>query len=329
MWSFILFSLGLFVVIKAADYLIDGASAISAKYNISHMVIGLTVVAFGTSAPELFISITSALEGDTQIALGNAVGSNITNTLLILGASASVYPLILRRKTTWREVPMSLLAAIVLVILGTSSIFGTSIFSPILLNSQAVIGRLTSTGGLALLGFFLVFMYYTFNDMRNGDGENDVKIPHISMKRALTFMAIGLIGLPIGSKLTVDNAIVIANTLNVSSSLISLTLIAFGTSLPELVTSISAAFKKSTDLAVGNIMGSNIFNIFFVLGITTLLKPIPITGQNLADMYILGAATIITFLAILFHKRHEITRKEGIILLAFYLLYLVFIVQRG
>lgn len=326
--AIIFFTLGLAALIKGAGWLVDGASSVSLKLKIQPIVIGLTVVAFGTSAPELLVSATSALSGNTDIALGNIIGSNIANILLILGLSAMIFPLTVQKNTVWKEIPMSFLAAFILTILGLQEIIDRGIVSSLLTGNQAVIGHITLSNGLVLLSFFIIFMYYTFG-IAKASGEIESEIKSLPIPKSIAFISLGLIALSLGSKLTVDNAISIARGIGVSDNFIGLTLVALGTSLPELVTSVVAAFKKNADIAVGNVVGSNIFNIFFVLGITSLLRPIPLREENLTDILMLFATTILLFLSLFVLKKHTIGKLEGSLMVILYTLYIAFLVIRG
>lgn len=326
--ALILFVLGLILLIKGANLLVSGASSLSLILKISPVVIGLTVVAFGTSSPELLVSVTSALNGNTELALANVVGSNIANILLILGVSALFAPLAVKKNTTWKEIPMSFLGALVMVVLGLQEILDFGRYRHEFFADDNVIGSITFSNGLILIGFFIIFLYYTFGIAKvEGDTSEDIK--KIPLPRSIVYIVLGLVGLGFGSTLLVDNATIIARVLGVSDRLIGLTLIAVGTSLPELVTSITAAMKKQVDLAVGNVIGSNIFNIFFVLGATSLVRPIPITSDSLIDIGFLFVSTVIMFLTLFVMKRHEIVRSEGIIFLILYTIYLIHIILRG
>lgn len=320
------FVIGLLLLIKSADWLVDGASALAAKFKVSPLMIGLTVVAFGTSAPELVVSITSALQGNTGIAFGNIVGSNIANILLILGASAIVYPLSVGRDTIWKEVPMSFLGAFVLLILGFQNILDVSKFSGFF-NSDAVTGVLTFSNGIILLSFFVIFLYYTFGIAKTS-GEDTPTVPKMKLPKSIAFILGGLLGLVVGSTLLVDNAIIFAKAFGVSDQFIGLTLVAVGTSIPELVTSITAAFKKQVELAVGNVVGSNIFNIFLILGVTSLVSDIPITAQGLMDIFILFIATAILFISFFVMKKRTVGKIEGSFMLLTYISYISYLVVR-
>jgi len=328
MLELILFAVGLFILIKGADYMVDGASSVAIRFKISPIVIGLTIVAFGTSAPELLVSVISALKGSTDIALSNVVGSNILNILLILGLCAVIYPLKVARNTTYKEIPFSFLGAVLLVVFGLGIFINTGVFNTNIIYLNEVVGVINRSGGIMLLSFFIIFLYYTFG-ISKVTGENDTDIAKASFKKSIIMIFGGLVALAFGSQIAIDNAIIIATKLNVSDTLIGLTLVSLGTSLPELVTSVAAVRKKNVDIAVGNIVGSNIFNIFFVLGLTSILKEIPIRGVQIVDLVMLLAASLILFGSIFVWKRHRIGRVEGIIMLLFYLGYVVFIVYRG
>lgn len=320
--------IGLLLLVKSADFLVNGASALALRLKISPIVIGLTIVAFGTSAPELVVSVTSALSGNTGVAFGNIVGSNIVNILLILGISATITPLAVQKNTVWKEVPMSFLGAVVLTVLGIQNIIdGISIHS-FSITSTEIIGSLTFSNGLILLLFFIIFLYYTFGIAKvTGDNEPLVKVEPLT--KSIFFIILGLFGLIIGSKFFVDSAIFIAHTLGVSDTFIGLTVVAIGTSLPELVTSVVAAFKKQVEIAVGNIVGSNIFNIFFILGITSITREIPISGQSLGDIIFLFIATFVLFISFFVMKKRVVGRIEGIVMITLYISYITFLVMRG
>ncbi|MEX2007647.1 MAG: calcium/sodium antiporter [Candidatus Levyibacteriota bacterium] len=323
----LLFGVGILVLLKGANLLVSGASSVAALLKISPIVIGLTVVAFGTSSPELIVSVTSALSGNTDIALGNIVGSNIANILLILGASAFLCPLVVQKNTVWKEIPMSFLGAIVLAVLALQDVVDSGGIFNLNIQSTEIVGSLTASNGLILLAFFVIFLYYTFGISKVNAEEPKVKSQKLSISVGL--IVIGLTGLTFGSKLLVDNGIVIARFLGVSDTFIGLTLVAVGTSLPELITSLVAASKKQVDIAVGNIVGSNIFNIFFVLGITALVNPLPLRAQNVADILVLFASTVLLFGSLFVMRRHTIGKIEGIFMLVAYFAYIAFLVVRG
>lgn len=322
------FLIGLGLLLKGADWLVDGASSLALRFHIAPIVIGLTIVAFGTSSPELVSSVVSAMKGSTGLAFGNVIGSNIMNILIVLGISAMVYPLRVHTNTAWKEIPMSLLGAMLLVILGLQTIIDQGTVFSVQFFGNTQVGEITLSNGLVLLFFFIIFMYYTFGIARVTGVETE-KFSRFSLKQSVLFILLGLVGLGVGSTLLVDNAIILAHTLGVSDTLIGLTVVALGTSFPELLTSVVAARKKQTDIAVGNVIGSNIFNIFLVLGTTALVRPITIIGSNLADILVLFMATLFLFISAVFFRRNRITRIEGAIMVIFYLCYVVFSIVRG
>lgn len=326
--ALLFFALGLFILIKGADVMVEGASSVGLHMKIKPIVIGLTIVAFGTSAPELLISTISAAQGSTDLALGNIIGSNISNTLLIIGAAAVIYPITLHSNSVWKEIPMSFLAAAVTLIFGLQLVLDNGWFEQINLQSTDVIGQITFSNGLILLFFFVIFIYYSFGIAKtSGKGDEDLK--KLPVPKSVLFVILGLIGLAIGSKLTVDNAVFIAEGFGVSENLIGLTLVALGTSLPELATSVTASLKKESDIAVGNVLGSNIFNIFLILGITALVSPIPINGHNVADMIILLTVTSFLFGSLFILKKHHLGKIEGVSFLVMYAIFTIYIFIRS
>lgn len=326
--NILFFLLGLILLIKSANWLVDGASSLALRFKVSPLMIGLTVVAFGTSAPELVVSVTSAASGNTGIAFGNIVGSNIANILLILGASAVIMPLSVHKNTVWKEVPMSFLGAVVLLILGFQNIIDAQKLQIFNVEPNTIVGSLTFSNGLILLLFFIIFLYYTFGIAKT-TGEDTLVVNKMSTLKSILFIAVGLIGLIIGSKILIDNAVIFAQALGVSEQLIGLTLVAVGTSLPELVTSITAALKKQVELAVGNVVGSNIFNIFFILGTTALISDIPVTNQGLMDIFVLFAATTVLFISFFIFKKRVVGKIEGLVMITSYIAYTAFLFIRG
>ncbi len=304
---------GMALIIFSANWLVEGASSIAKRWGVSDLVIGLTIVAFGTSAPELTVNVFSALEGSTDIAIGNVLGSNIANIFLILGISALIFPLSIQKNTTWKEIPLSLLAAVVLGILANDQIIDNS---P--LNSEV-----SRIDGLVLLSFFLIFLVYTFEISRNQD-ESDETIKHMSLWKAIVLVLVGLLGLYFGGKYLVEGAINIATALGMSERLIGLTIIAIGTSLPELATSVVAAFRKKADIAIGNIVGSNIFNIFFILGTTAVIKPLPFNPAANIDLVITILASLMLFLTTFTLGRRRVDRVEGGVFVMIYVGYIVY-----
>lgn len=324
----LLFAFGVLILLKGADLFVSGASSIAVLLKLNPIVIGLTVVAFGTSAPELIVSVTSAISGNTDIALGNIIGSNIANILLILGAAAIICPLTVQKNTIWKEIPMSFLGAVVLSILALQTMIDNRSLFNLDIKSIEIVGSLTTSNGLILLAFFAIFLYYTFG-ISKATTATEPEIKSKSLKSSLGLLLFGLVGLTFGSKLLVDNGSTLARLLGVSDTFIGLTLVAVGTSLPELITSLVAASKKQVDIAVGNVVGSNIFNIFFILGTTALVSPLPLRGQNVADILVLFASTLLLAGSLFVMKRHTIGRVEGSFMLVAYASYITFLVVRG
>jgi cation:H+ antiporter len=307
--SILLLIVGLIVVVGGAHYLVEGASSLAKTFNISDIVIGLTIVAFGTSAPEMIVSYLAAYKGSTDIAIGNVVGSNIFNIFAILGLSAIFTPLLVQRNTVLKEIPFSLLAAVLVYILVSDNIFGSG-------GSNAI-----SLGdGLVLLFFQVIFMYYIFSIAKSESME--VEIHQRTTMMNVIFILGGLVALVVGGKFFVDGAIDIAKLSGMNDAIIGLTIVAAGTSMPELATSIVAAMKKKADIAVGNVVGSNIFNVFFILGSTAVIKPLPIGNIDQIDLFACILASVVLLIFSLIFKKYMISRAQGILLLISYFVYI-------
>lgn len=321
MLTYILFITGFFILIKGADILVDGSTSIAKKLKVPNIVIGLTIVAFGTSLPEFVVNIFASAEGNTDIAIGNILGSNIANILLILGISAIIYPLTTKKNTVWKEIPFSLLAAILVGILANDAFFDNSSYS-----------ALTRIDGIVFLSFMIIFFYYTLGIVKlsgetaidNGKDENPSK--EVNYFKSILLIITGLAGLTLGGKWIVEGGVKIAENLNMSQSFIGLTIIALGTSLPELATSAVAAFKKQTDIAVGNVVGSNILNIFWVLGFSSLIRPLPFSPESERDIIMLIIASLILFLTMFLGKKQTIERWHGVIMVIIYISYITFLI---
>lgn len=321
---FLLLAVGLALVIKGADFLVEGASSLARRLSVAEIVIGLTVVAFGTSAPELVVNGFSSLAGKNELVLGNIIGSNICNTLLILGVAGLIFPLTVQWNSVRREIPYSMFVLVVFYFLANDHIFG-GIGSGGGNNANAV----SRWDGVILLVLFVVFMLYAFILSRTKVENNDEDGEEVfSWLKIWIYILVGATGLFFGGKFTVDNAVAIARDLNVSDKLIGLTIVSFGTSLPELATSAMAAYKKRCDLAVGNIVGSNIFNILLIMGISAVISPIgyPLTLNT--DVYVFGGGTVVLFIAMFTGKKRVLDRREAFILLAGYVLYMIYIIIR-
>lgn len=301
-------TLGLIFLIKGADLLVNGASSLAKKFNVSDLAIGLTVVAFGTSAPELVVNVMGAIEGHHEIVFANVIGSNNFNLLVILGITGLITPLIVQSSTVWREIPLSLFAVFILFLL-TNDLWSANTY------------LLSRLDGILLLILFGAFLFYVYKQLAT-DVPIDVDKPaELSQFKIWSFILFGLAGLVVGGNLVVTNAIEIANILGVSEKIIGLTIIAAGTSLPELATSVVAAFKKNTDIAVGNIIGSNIFNIFLILGVSSLVKPIQYNLTFNSEMYLLAGGTVLLFVGMFTGEKKKLDRWEAAILLILFLGY--------
>lgn len=310
---------GLALILLGANGLTDGSAAVAKRFHISDLVIGLTIVAFGTSAPELVISVLSALNGSAELAIGNVVGSNTFNVLVIVGCTALVLPIKIGEGTMSKEIPLVILASLVLFVCANDVMLdgGTS----------NVINR---SDGLILLAFFLIFMRYTFAIAHSGSDEEaeGQKVKIMPVWKSALFIVGGLAGLIVGGDFFVDGTSGIARSLGVSESIIGLTLVAAGTSLPELATSITAALKKKPGIAIGNVIGSNLFNIFFVLGCSATVSPLPMGGINNLDLTVMIASAVLLWLVGWFFRKRTITRAEGALMVACYVAYTVYLIAQ-
>ncbi|WP_339701960.1 calcium/sodium antiporter [Algoriphagus aquimarinus] len=310
----ILLIVGLLLLVKGADWLVDGASVLAKKYKVSDLAIGLTIVAFGTSAPELVVNSVASMGGYPDIVFGNVIGSNNFNLFIILGIAGLIAPLTVQSSSVWKEIPFSFLAALILLFLANNYfISGTS--------------GLSAVDGIILLTLFGAFLYYVFTQLKSEPESNDSVKKDYSNLKIWTFILTGLAGLVLGGKLVVDNAVAMAQSFGVSEKIIGLTIVAAGTSLPELATSVVASMKKNNDIAIGNIIGSNIFNIFLILGVSSLISPLDYALAFNTDLYILGAGTIFLFVAMFTGKRKKLDRWEAVILLISYLAYTAYLVS--
>ena len=296
---------GLLLILVGANALTDGAASVAKRFNISSLVIGLTIVAFGTSAPELAVSVVSALKGSSDIAIG----------YVIVGCTAAIVPISVTKGTLSKEIPLCVLASIVLFICAND----------VLINGASQ-NSISSSDGMLLLCFFAIFLGYTFAIAHNGEenGESTIKI--MPIWKASLFIIGGLAGLIYGGQFFVDGASGIARGLGVSESIIGLTLVAGGTSLPELATSVVAALKKNPEMAIGNVIGSNLFNIFFVLGCSATITPMNIQGITNLDLGVMIGSCVLLYIFGLFFKKRTITRPEGILLIACYIAYITYLI---
>ena len=322
LYPILLLLVGFAILIKGADFLVNGASSAAKKNGISNLAIGLTVVAFGTSMPELIVSLLSALDGKNDASFGNVIGSNNFNLLFILGIAGIIYPLVVQRNTVKYEVPLSLLAALVLFVLVNDSMLWGDTSTP-----SPYGGILSRIDGIILLVFFIGFLVYIYRTMRLtadlGEGE---PIKLYSTPMAVGMIIVGLAMLIGGGELVVDNALEIAHHFGLSEKLIGLTILAAGTSLPELATSCVAAYRKNTDIAIGNVVGSNIFNIFFILGITAFVNPIAYNPAMNFDLQVLMGSTVLLMVFMFTLNTRKLDRWEAIIMLSAYFAYTIYLV---
>lgn len=311
--SILSFVAGIVLVLLGADWLTKGASALARRFNISELVIGLTIVALGTSLPELVISTGAAIKGSSGIALGNVIGSNIFNSMLILGVAALIAPIRFNARMLSREIPFNLLASVVLVLLSGSMLVG---------GAQGE--HITRYGGLLLLCFLAVFIRYTFSIPADGEEE---KVAPLSVGKVVLFIVAGLAALIFGGNIFVDGASDVARALGLSDAVIGITIVSAGSSLPELAVSVNAARKGSVGIALGNVLGSNILNIFFILGTAATITPIALDGFSCIDFYVLMASSLLIYLVSRFGGKAVITRFEGLLLVAGYVAYTTYLIM--
>jgi cation:H+ antiporter len=305
---------GFVLLIKGADWMVTGASALAKKHNVSDLVIGLTIVSFGTSAPELVVNSVASFSKHSDIIFGNVLGSNIANLFLILGIAGLIYPITVHSNTVWKEIPVSILAVVVVFVL----------VNGFLLTGDNILSRID---GVILLVMFGGFMYYIYDQMKSEVPETyEPSIGELKNLKIWGLIVIGLAGLILGGKLVVDNAVKVAIVLGISEKIIGLTIVAIGTSLPELMTSAVAAIRKNSDIAFGNIIGSNIFNIFLVLPVSSLINPVQFNPSFNLELYLLAGGTLVLFMAMFTGGRKKLDRWEAAILLAIYIFYTVYLI---
>ena len=315
MLVYILFVIGFIILIKGADLLVEGASAIARRLNVSDLVIGLTIVSIGTSAPELFVNVIAAFHGTTDLAIGVVVGSNIANIFLILGVTALFYPILVSDETIWRGIPFSAAAAIMVGLLANNLFINN--------GSESIISR---TDGVILLFFFSVFLFYLFRMSQRKEGRNEqIDLPSMGIPKSAIYIIAGLFGLYYGSDWIIQGAVKIAQNLGISEKTIGLTIVAFGTSVPELAASIAAAAKHKVDLAVGNIIGSNVFNVFLVLGLTSVIQPLPFQAGMNIDIGVMLAANFFILAFMVIGQKKTIFRWEGTVMLTVYIVYVIYL----
>ena len=311
--SIISFIVGIVLVILGADWLTKGASGIARRFGVSELVIGLTIVALGTSLPELVISVGSAIKGSSGIALGNVIGSNIFNGLLILGVTALIAPIRFNSRMLTREIPFNLLASVVLILVSGSMLVGGG-------KGEFV----TRYSGLLLLCFLAVFVRYTFS-IPNDDDDEALEKP-MSIGKVLLFILLGLAGLIFGGNIFVNGATELARVAGLSEAVIGITVVSAGSSLPELAVSVSAARKGNVGIALGNVLGSNILNIFLILGCSATITPISLDGFSFVDFYVLLASSLLIYIVTRFGGKAVINRIEGILLVFGYIAYTTYLI---
>ena len=307
--------IGFTALIFGANWLVNGASSLAKKYNVSDLVIGLTIVAFGTSAPELVVNSVASVKGYSDIVLSNVIGSNNFNLFIILGIAGIIFPIKVQSSTAWKEIPISFFAAVLLLLLANNFFIKT--------NGLNV----SRMDGFLLLIAFSAFIYYVFNQLKNEQKDNETKEKVSSNFKILSLISIGFAGLIIGGKLVVDNSVKIAGQLGVSDKIIGLTIVAAGTSLPELVTSVVAAVRKNSDIAIGNVIGSNVFNLLLILSVSSFIRPIEFKLVFNTDLIIFISGTVFLFIAMFTGVRKKLDRWEAALLLIFYISYTVFLIK--
>ena len=305
---------GLICLIYGANWLVDGASALAKKYKMSDLAIGLTIVAFGTSAPELVVNVVASINDHSDLTLGNIIGSNNFNTFIILGLSGLIMPIAVQSSTAHKEIPMSLFITVLLLFMLNDFRFSGE-------------GSLSRFDAIVLFALFLLFMYYVFNQMK-GDSAPATAVVVKSNVTIGSLILLGLVGLAAGGHLVVKNSVAIANALGVSEKIIGLTIVAAGTSLPELATSVVAAIKKNSDIAIGNIIGSNIFNISLILSVSAFIRPIAYNPKFNQDLLVLIGGTVFLLMAVLIGKRKQLSRWEAAVLFVSYASYMLYLVMQ-
>lgn len=305
---------GIFLLVNSAGYFVRGSAALAKRLGVPAMLIGLTIVAFGTSAPELVVNLLSVARGQTGLAVGNIIGSNIVNILIVLGGAAALKEVVMHRVTVWRGIPFVFLAALVLFALSADRLI-----------AGASVDSLSRLDGVIMMTFFLLFLYYVAVTVRNKSSV--VMIESQKNWQTLLMVMGGVIGLAIGGHLIVESAVALASAFNISSTFIGLTIIAVGTSLPELATTIAAVRSGEDDIAVGNVIGSNLFNTFFILGVSAIVQPLAISAANQFDAAINVLVTALFFAAMFVGRKMILERYQGAVFVVFYLAYLGYLVR--
>ncbi len=315
MWYLLLLIAGFAPLIFGASLLVDNASSLAKRLNIPTIVIGLTIVGFGTSAPELVVNLFASFEKNSDLALGNIIGSNIFNILGILGISAIIYPVAIKKNTTWIEIPLCLLSAVTVILLANDKIIDKMNYS--------VISRID---GYILLLFFIIFLSYNVTLLKSEQYNDEVIVKDKKVSTSVLLILSGLILLVTGGRIIVVSAVEVASAIGLSQRVIALTIVSIGTSLPELATSVIAARKKNSDIAIGNIVGSNIFNVFLILGVSAVIHPVSLQPFSNIDMILNIFASLLLFIFIFTGKGRRIGKKEGALFLIIYIAYICFLI---
>ena len=314
----LLLLLGLGVLVKGADFLVKGASSLATHFGVSNLAIGLTVVSFGTSMPEMLVSLTSGLQNKPDLAIANVIGSNIANVLLVLGFAAIIRPLPVKNSTVVSEIPFSLSAALLLGFLANAHLFEN--------RTEMVISRMD---GMVLLSFFLLFMFYVYKNSRITKRTANVVASNGTVVPAIASITGGTLALYFGGQWVVEGAVGLAQIWGINDALIGLTIVAIGTSSPELVASAMAAYRNQTDIAVGNIVGSNIFNLLWVLGLTSSIVELPFEVVSNTDLLVVIGSSTLIILALISSRNNTVRRAHGILFIGLYIAYLAYVVARG
>lgn len=317
-WQCFLFVVGFCILVKGAHWLVDGGSSLAKALGVSDLLIGLTIIALGTSLPEMFIDVTAAVKGNTGLVIGDIIGSNVTNILLILGISAVIFPLKIHHGVVWREIPFTFVAASLVLLLGNDVLIDGAGFS-----------RLGRIDGLVMISFFAIYLYYLVSINKAVPLQQELGNIKPEFAKSIILIIAGLLGLFFGARLIVGAAVFIAGKMRISETMIGLTVVALGSSLPELTASIVAALKKRPDLALGNIVGSNIVNIFLILGICSVIRPLPLRPQDNFAIAIAIVASILLFTSAFVGKRSVIDRWIGVVFISIYLIYVAIVIRLG
>ncbi len=315
MLSLILLVIGFIPLVYGGNFLVDGASSLAKKYNVPNMVIGLTIVAFGTSMPEFIVNVMSSAKGANEIAMGNIIGSNILNIAIILGITSIIRVLYVKDNTSTKEIPLTIISGLAVFFLANDKLI-----------DKVSVSQISRADGFVMLMFFIIFLSYTFSLAKEGRAGEEEDFKVFSTSKSTIYIILGLGLLMLGGKLIVDNAVNLARGFGISERIIGLTIVSLGTSLPELTTSIIAALKGNSDIAIGNITGSNIFNIFWVLGISAIISPIPLGGSQ-PDILLNILISFLLFFFVFFSREKKLDRKKGIFFVLLYIAYIVYLLN--